>query len=434
MTLSRRTLLGGALGAAGVAALAGCSAGAPATAGPTGGATGPTTMRLAWWGNQLRRTMTEDVVKLHASQHPDVTITTEPSEFSAYWDRLATQTAANDMPDMIQMADGYIAEYGKRGALLDLEPHLDVSKFAEGTVDVGRVNGKLVGINAGINAPSLICNLAVLAKAGIDRPDDKTWTWEQYRDISAAVTAGTPDGVFGTSSPGAEGVLRAWLRQHGEELFTTEGRLGATEDTMKSYFDYLQTFAATKAMPGPAQVVEDAGKPLEEAPVAVGSNAFGLWWSNQYSALSKAAGDELVMLRMPSLTGRPEDLNAWYHPSMLWSASARTKNPEVVGRVIDWFVNSSECGAIILDDRGRPANTKVLADIQPKLTPEGRAISTFLSELEPTLGDPQPVPPPGSGRVFADILPRIQTDLAFGRLDVAGAAKQFVAESTAAIS
>lgn len=429
-TVSRRVLLGGALGIAGAAALAGCAGGpsAPATPG------GPSTVRMAWWGNQLRRTMTEEAIKLHAGQHPDITLVPEPSEFATYWDRLATQTAASDMPDMIQMADGYIAEYGKRGALLDLEKHLDVSKFAAGTVDVGRVNGKLVGINAGINAPSLICNLAVLEKAGIERPDDTTWTWDQYRDLAAAITEATPEGVFGSATPGAEGVLRAWLRQHGQELFTTEGKLGATEDTMRSYFDYVNSFATRKAMPGAAQVVEDGGKPLEESPVATGKAAFALWWSNQYSALTKVSKDELVMLRMPSLTGKAADLNAWYHPSMLWSASAKTKNPEVVGQVIDWFVNSPECGAIILDDRGRPANTDVLAAIQPKLTPAGQKISEFLTGLEPTLGAPQPVPPPGSGRVFSDILPRIQTDLSFGRVDVAGAAKQFVAESASAIS
>jgi multiple sugar transport system substrate-binding protein len=63
---------------------------------------------------------------------------------------LATQTAGGQAPDIIQMDMNYIAEYGSRGALLDLKD-VDTSKFVEGTVDSGRINDTLVGISAGIN-------------------------------------------------------------------------------------------------------------------------------------------------------------------------------------------------------------------------------------------------------------------------------------------
>ena len=52
----------------------------------------------------------------------------------------------------------YISEYGTRGALLDLSKGADVSKFVEGTVDSGKIDGKLVGINAGINSSIIFAN------------------------------------------------------------------------------------------------------------------------------------------------------------------------------------------------------------------------------------------------------------------------------------
>ena len=39
------------------------------------------------------------------------------------------------------------------------------------------------------------------------------------------------------------------------------------------------------------------------------------------------------MLRFPSLAGNATERKAWYKASMLWSASAKTKNPDAVGRV-----------------------------------------------------------------------------------------------------
>ena len=92
----------------------------------------------------------------------------------------------------------YIAEYGNRGALLDLEKNgADTSKFIEGTVDSGRINGQLVGVNAGINSAVIVANPKIFEKAKMDLPDDKTWTWDQLSDVAAEVAskAGVPFGL-----------------------------------------------------------------------------------------------------------------------------------------------------------------------------------------------------------------------------------------------
>ena len=116
--------------------------------------------------------------------NPGVTISGQPGEFASYWDKLATQTAGNTAPDIIQMDMAYIAEYGTRGALLDLEANgADVSKFAEGTVDSGKIDGKLVGINAGINSLGILAAPDLFEKAKMDMPDDKTWTWDPLKDL-----------------------------------------------------------------------------------------------------------------------------------------------------------------------------------------------------------------------------------------------------------
>ena len=69
----------------------------------------------------------------------------------------------------------YIAEYGTRGALLDLEANgADVSKFAEGTVDSGKIDGKLVGINAGINSLCITAAPDIFEKAKMEKCSDDT--------------------------------------------------------------------------------------------------------------------------------------------------------------------------------------------------------------------------------------------------------------------
>ena len=92
--------------------------------------------------------------------------------------------------------------------------------------------------------------------------------------------------------------------------------------------------------------------------------------SNQLEAISDAAGGDYLMemLRGPSLTGKATDRKTWYKASMLWSASAKTKNPEAAIAWINWFANDQAAADIDKAERGIPPNTEILAAVTPKLS------------------------------------------------------------------
>ena len=124
MALNRRQFLIGAGGLAAAATTMGLSACAPGSSGGGsqggGGQGGGTNLALAWWGNPTRNKNTQAMIDAYMKANPDVKISGQPGEFNSYWDKLATQTAGGQAPDIIQMDMLYIAEYGTRGALLDL--------------------------------------------------------------------------------------------------------------------------------------------------------------------------------------------------------------------------------------------------------------------------------------------------------------------------
>ncbi|QIK71081.1 carbohydrate ABC transporter substrate-binding protein [Propioniciclava coleopterorum] len=395
-------------------ALAGC--GSPAAPGQgTQNDKGQTVIRFAWWGNDTRNKLTNEVIAKFEAANPDIKVQGEPGEWSGYWDKLATQVAANDAPDVIQMDEKYISEYGKRGALLDLEKvGLKTDKFMEGTVDTGRVGGKLYGINAGINAPVVVGNPKVLEAANVAMPDDKTWTWETLHQTAKKVSEASPDGVFGTQNMSyVEPALRAYLRQEGKDQFV-EGGMGFEPKDLESFFQWGLDIQGDKSAPSDSQTSEDMGKPLDQTMAATNKIGFSVYWSNQITALQKASGTDMTLLRPPSKAGSADKAALWYKASMLWSASGKTKNPEAVAKFVDFLANSPEAGLIMGTERGVPANKEVRSALEPKLSDVDKKVVAYLDSIESELG-PVPLVTPVGGGNFGTVQMRMVQDLLFKR-------------------
>jgi multiple sugar transport system substrate-binding protein len=429
MALNRRQFLIGAGGLAAAATTMGLSACAPGSSGGGsqggGGQGGGTNLALAWWGNPTRNKNTQAMIDAYMKANPDVKISGQPGEFNSYWDKLATQTAGGQAPDIIQMDMNYIAEYGTRGALLDLSK-VDTSKFVEGTVDSGKINDKLVGINAGINTAVILANPKVFEKAKMEVPDDKTWTWDQMIEVGAeaASKAGVPFGVSALLN--SDTLFGTFVRQHGKNLFTPDG-LGFEAAEAQAWYDLLVKGVKAKAFGTPEQMTEEVAKPLDQSAIVVGTAAMQYQNSNQLLAVSNAAGEKIEMLRPPSLAGKATERKGWYKASMLWSASAKTKNPEAAIAWINWFANTPDAASIDLAERGIPPNAEILAEVKSKFSPEQQVVAKFINDIKTEVGNTPIAPPPGGGTI-AELLSRHGTDVIYGRTSSAEGAQKFVDE------
>src|SRR5437763_10237373 len=91
-----------ALVLAATATLGACGSGSGAKGAP---AAAKQTIRFVWWGNQDRADATGKAVQLFEAKHPNITVQTEFAGYSAYFQKLSTETAGRAAPDVIQ-SDG----------------------------------------------------------------------------------------------------------------------------------------------------------------------------------------------------------------------------------------------------------------------------------------------------------------------------------------
>ncbi len=419
-----------AAAAAAVLALSACGGGsAPKSS------DGKVELRFSWWGGDKRAQLTQAAIAAFEAQNPGIKIKPEYGDWSGYWDKLATQVAANDAPDIIQMDEKYITEYSSRGALLDLSKYqIDTSKLDEAALNAGKGKKGLTGIAAGINAATILANPAVFKAAGVAIPDDKTWTWEDYARISAEVTAKSPKGTYGSAAYGTdEASLGVWLRQNGKSLYTGDGKLGFEPSDIAAWWAFLKDMSQNKAVPSASEVVEAEAAPLDQSGLATGKNGLAFWWSNQLPALEKASGGELQILRFPTKTGKASDTKLWYKASQFWSASSRTKHPEEVAKFINFLTNDVKAGEALLADRGVYPNSKVRDAISSKLTKADTKVVTFIDQIKNELGE-APAPPPKGAGAIQEIIKRYTSEVLFNRLSTEEAGKKAVDEMKSAIS
>ena len=424
---TRRTALALPLALVSLAPLAACG---PNAAGSGGGGSDSSSLRFAWWGNATRDELTHAALDAYEGVAPDMTISAEPGAWSGYWDKLATQVAGGDCPDVIQMDEGYLAEYASREILVDLSTAgVETSAFDQAALDAGKVDGSLFALNAGINAPVLLANPDVFAAAGVDLPDDTMWTWEDLVDIGTRISEGTPDGTYGVQQFGTAGgpPLTVYLRQLGAERFGPEG-IGYTAEQLQSWMELALRLQDSGAAPPTSVAVEDAAQSVDQTLFAVGRCGLQAQWSNQVVTFDDSLDGKSVILRMPSMTGEVADVQLWYKASMYFSIASTTAHQAEAVAFVDWLVNSTDAGKILLAERGVPANLEVREAIVPELSDSDLKAVDFIEAIAGELGDPPPITPPGGGAVD-DALARHVEDVLFGNADPAAASAAVVDEA-----
>lgn len=426
MSRMTRTLLAatGGLAAAAVA-LTGCAgSSSPDSSAPTDE---EITLRIVWWGDTVRGDATQRALDLFEEAHPNITVQAEPLPFDGYFDLLSTQVAANDAPDVQQLTVDVVSDYGRRGALLNLD-QVDTGALDSATTEAAFVDGEQWGVATGLSTQIVVANKTLFDQAGVEMPDDSTWTWDDYVEIAAEISANSPEGVFGAAPLGMDGIsFQAYLRQEGAAAYDEEGEIAFDADDFASYLELSEELYSSGGSGGPEIATEQTALPLEQTGTALNTFALGFWASGQYTALVNNSGQELVPLRIPSVDSGDHQMSIGV--SQYWGAASRTEHPVEAQMLIDFLVNDEAAALEMGLVRGTPPNADNAIALSAELEGPDSTITTFVTEV----GDEAvttPLPPTGFGS-FQDVFRRYVAEFMFGRQSAEQASEGFVTEITA---
>ncbi|MDQ1908938.1 sugar ABC transporter substrate-binding protein [Paenibacillus sp. GD4] len=389
-------------------------------------------LRFAWWGSQGRHDRTLKVIEKFQQLHPNIKIKPEYSAFDGYWEKLSTQVAGSNTPDIMQMSILYIKEYSDRGVLGDLTPYTGKEiQVAELNADVlknqGTVGGKLTGLPVSDNAAVLIYNKEMYKQAGVE-PPKLDMTWKDYFDKAREMKAKLGDKVYGAfdMSTSMEAYMY-YLFSTGDTLYKNN-RIGYNDQSFKNWLKMWDDARKEGIIP-PATVTASFlpignADPNKDALMKGNVPIMGPQFTATFPAYENIMKDKIDMVPIP----RDQKTGSAILPAMFLSTSAQTKHPKEAAMFLDFFLNSKEAADILEMERGLPENKKILEYLTPKFTDRDKkmvAMLQHITSIQPSMYDGGPK---GTGEVSKLFEQTVQKQQ-FGKLTIDEAVAEFRKEA-----
>ncbi|MFV2047598.1 ABC transporter substrate-binding protein [Metabacillus sp. YM-086] len=386
-------------------------------------------IRFSWWGDTKRNEVYNAIVDRFEEEHPNIKVKREFGGWTDYWDRLATQTAGGNAPDVVSMHQFYVSDYARRNALLNLGEYVDAGKinlenFPESTINSGKVGDNLFMVAKGVTMSGWVYNTALFDKLGVEYPN-MDWTWDDFQEKVKEIHKASNGEIWGSADMSGGQLqpnLRYFLRQKGKDLFDDEGKIAFTKEDVVEWWTMWDNLRKEGAIPDAATSTEYEGAPLEQNLFVTGKTAIQQLPANQIYLYQQQFNEgEIQIVRMPHIDGGQ---NGEYIEGAYLSITEKSEHPEEAAMFIDFFVNAEKALELFKVEQGAPGSTKMQEFVKPLLDPAQQRAVEFIQEAV-EYGEPAPYAPLGVNEVeqaFKDNASAIS----FGQKTVEEAAEDFM--------
>ncbi|NED99909.1 ABC transporter substrate-binding protein [Phytoactinopolyspora halotolerans] len=427
-TMDRRTFLkttgAGALGA--TALLSACGSDDGSAPG------GPTSVRYAWWGNNIRQQNYTTALELFQEEHPDITIETEFAEYTAFQERMTTQMAARDVPDIFWIASAQVMTYEKNGLYRSLEglDALDLSDFSDQDIEFFKLNGELNTMPHGSFVPVVRYNQTYLEEDGYELPGDADWTWENLADFLIDYNDNNPNGRRGLPYDADHDIsFEAWLRQHGQQLWTEDGEMGFDAEALAGWFEWwerLRTAGAALSISEQDGIGPDWAEVGERVLVKFGS-------SNHIIDEAQVFPDSTFKLRpAPAIPDAAAGHKFIYYPRLAVYQGIDDAQAQAAASVVSFNINSVDFLKTVGLTMGAPPNPRLLQEAYEFASDDEQEMLAVVESETDAERSPRYEAPAGTS-TWRTVMSRAAEEIALERSGIAEASEAMIAEIQAGI-
>ena len=392
------------------------------------------TLRFSWWGGDSRHKATVAAIEKYMKLNPDIVIKPEYSGWDGYHDKLTTQYAGNNAPDISQLDITMVMEYASRGLILDLTNYKnryfkDIDESLWGGFKDS--SGKVWALPAGINCVSLHYNKTMLRKFGVEYPKPGI-TWDELFKVAQKATKDTNgdgrvdiygiDTLFTPSSDAIPVIMYQW----GNTMYRNNySEPNFDSGSMQKYLELAKRFQDAKVSPSPQDIVIYTGS---QTAFNQGKVAMVPEMLSTIELTQSLMEDELVNIPWPKaaetgLTG------TFLKPSQAMVINRKTKHPEEAIKFMSWFLTSPEAAEITTFQRGTPSSQgQREALLHSNITQLQKKLINWTNECARYADAKQEISPPGELEVINKVIELMQ-EVQYGRSSIGDVVKKMQREA-----
>ncbi len=349
-------------------------------------------IRISWWGDTARHEKYNKWCDEFEAQYPWITIVREYSTWTDYWQKLPTQVAAGNAPDVMGMHPQFVSDYSGRGVLASLDGFIadgviDVSNIAASVLDgCTDTNGNIIMLPMGLTVMTIFANKDMCDELGVALPAmDESWTWADLAatciEFREKALAAGQDLYFMKDIVGYT-QFQYLARSNGHDLYTVDGDLGFTVEDLTEWWGYWNDLRMVDAVPEASEVAQDGALTLEQRLFAQGKTACEQGPVNQLYLFQGARPDnKIVCLQMPIGNN---SVSGAFMEGAHWAMSSQSEQQEAAALLINFLENAEGCWQYMLMDQGVPASSAMAAFIAPLLNESSQTAIEFVQIIAQT--------------------------------------------------
>lgn len=426
MNASHRRLLSGiAVGVGGALVLAGCSG-----SDDGGGGKGSAQVRFSSYGDATKLDLRGGVLKDFSESNEDgITVLFEGTPSADYWDKLATQVAGNNTPDVVNIDAARVAAYGGRGVLEPLDDYadiIDMSTLDENLLKQGQLDGKQYGVPIAMSMMGWGYNQTVLDELGLEIPGED-WTWDSYAAFADEIAKASDGAIAGSEDASGDlQVLEVWLRTRGGQMWV-DGEWQASAEDLEEWFSYWSDLRESGGIVDAEEAAMYSYTDWPNSPIARGTAVMAHIMTPNLAGGFRGQTEDTIGLTMTPADPESGAYGAFADPSSLLSISSKAEDKDAAAKVIQHFLNSDEAATALRLISGPPASSSALETLKglPDLTEDEQEVIDFAEEALPKFAE-GPEPAPAAEAEVGDAFLRAAQDIAFGRADIPDAVEAFL--------
>jgi ABC-type glycerol-3-phosphate transport system substrate-binding protein len=418
--LSRRSFLIAVGAAAGTGVLASCSG----VAGGSAGTSDTRTLRYAFWGNNVRQQNYQKAFD-KIEDELGMAFKVEFADYEAYQERMTTQMSAGNVADIFWVPSPHVMTYYANDLYRPLKSvsSLDLSDYSETDLRDFQLAGELNTLPFGIFVPVVRYNNTFATEDGVTLPDD--WDWEWLTEFATDYAQNNAHDRRALSySPDHDLSFEAWLRQHGEQLWTEDGRMGFTQDGLAGWIEWWENLRNAGATTSVSE--QDGVAPSWED---VGDRCL-MWFGNSNHIVDESAmypDYEFKLMNPPAAADAQAGHQYMYFPRMAIYKGIDDDRAELAGEVLKFSSSNVEMPKTVGLTMGVPPNPRVAEEYREFATPVEQEMLRVTAQAREAERAPRYEAPPGTS-AWRSIFTRTIEEIAVGGTSISDATAAMIAE------